>query len=218
MSRVGGIARRVAGALPPERVLLRGRGAPDTGVAVTFDDGPHREHTPLILDLLDEAGAKATFFVQGDQAAALPHLVREVHGRGHQLGNHAYSHASVRRIGSILHVAEVQRTQRLLEDITGERLPRCYRPPFGDWSLLEFAWLTMRRYQFVFWSMDSDDSNIRDADSLVAHVTNKEPTAGEIMLFHEDYPQTVAALPRVLEQLAVRGLSPVRVRDLRGPT
>lgn len=216
MSFFGGIARRVAGALPPGRVLLRGRGAPATAVAITFDDGPHREHTPLILDALDRAGVKATFFVQGNQAAALPELVREVHRRGHQIGNHAYTHASVRRIGSILHVAEVHRTQRLLEDITGERLGRCYRPPFGDWSLLEFGWLTMRHYQFVFWSMDSDDSGIRDPEGLVAHVMAKQPSAGEILLFHEDYAHTVAALPDILAQLSLQGMTFERVRDLQG--
>ena len=217
MSLVGGVARRIAGALPSRRVLLRGRGAPDTAVAITFDDGPHREHTPLILDALDQAGAKATFFLQGNQVAALPELVREIHRRGHQLGNHAYTHASVRRIGSILHVAEVHKTQRLLEDITGAQLARCYRPPFGDWSLLEFGWLTMRRYQFVFWSMDSDDSEVKDPDGLVAHVLGKRPSAGEIMLFHEDYAHTVAALPQVLAALTGRGLTFARVGDLQGP-
>ncbi len=214
MSAIGQIARKVAARMPRSRVLLRGEGPPSNAIALTFDDGPHAEHTPMILDCLDRFDAKATFFVQGDHATRLPHLVREIHARGHQLGNHGYSHASVRRIGSFLHVAEVRRTHRLLESIVGSPLSRCFRPPYGDWSLISFALLTTQGYQFAFWSMDSDDSHVKDSDALAAHVLQKLPAPGEILLFHEDYQQTVAALPSVLSQLGGDGTRFVRVMDL----
>lgn len=88
------------------------------------------------------------------------------------------------------------------------------RPPFGDWSFLAFASLTIQGYQFAFWSMDSDDSHVKDPNALVAHVMEKRPAPGDILLFHEDYPQTVAALPRVLELLNAGGSRFVRVADL----
>jgi peptidoglycan/xylan/chitin deacetylase (PgdA/CDA1 family) len=64
--------------------------------------------------------------------------------------------------------------------------------------------------------MDSDDSDIKDAEQLVAHVLEKRPQPGEILLFHEDYAQTVVALPPILERIASLGMTFVRVRDLRG--
>ena len=83
---------------------------------------------------------------------------------------------------------------------------------------MAFAILTMQGYQFAFWSMDSDDSHVKDPDALVAHVMHKRPAPGEILLFHEDYPQTVAALPRVLEQLSAGGARFVRLVDLGAAT
>lgn len=79
--------------------------------------------------------------------------------------------------------------------------------------MLAFAMLSMRGYQFVLWSMDSDDSYVTDADTLAAHVLRKGPSAGEILLFHEDYAHTVAALPTILGQLSSSGLCFARIDD-----
>ena len=216
MSAMGSVLRRLARFLPSDRLLLRGPASSGSPVALTFDDGPHPEHTLRILDILDAASACGTFFVQGDQAERHPDLVRAMHRRGHQVGNHAFRHVSVRRMGSVQHVADVQRTQRLLEDIVGVAVPQAFRPPFGDWSLPAFAMLSSRGYQFVLWSMDSDDSYVTAPDALVARVLAKRPSPGEILLFHEDYAHTVAALPTVLQGLSAAGLRFARICDM-GP-
>lgn len=214
MSAMGSILRRVARFVPSKRLLLRGPVEGGSPVALTFDDGPHPAHTPRILDILDAASARGTFFVQGDMAERHPDLVRSIHSRGHQVGNHAFRHISVRRAGSFRHVADVRRTQKMLEDIVGGPITPAFRPPFGDWSLLAFAMLSSHGYQFVLWSMDSEDSYIDDADTLVARVLAKRPSPGEILLFHEDYAHTVAALPKILQSLATDGLRFARISDM----
>lgn len=205
--------RRVATRIPARRLLLRGPMVSSAPVALTFDDGPHPENTLRILDILDTAEARATFFLQGDQAKRYPALVRAIHDRGHQVGNHAFHHVSVRDSGSIHHVANVRHAQQVLEDIIGAPLAPTFRPPFGDCSTLAFAMLSMRGYQFVLWSMDSDDSYVTDSDALAAHVLRKGPSGGEILLFHEDYAHTVAALPTILGRLSSNGLRFARIDD-----
>lgn len=214
MSATGKLLRRLAKHAPSRRLLLRGPTGSDAPLALTFDDGPHPAHTSRILDILDAAMAPATFFLQGDQAERHPELVRAIHRRGHQVGNHAYQHISVRRAGSFRHVADVQRAQKVLENIVGSALEPAFRPPFGDWSALAFTMLSSRGYQFVLWSMDSDDSYVTQAEALVSHVLAKQPAPGEILLFHEDYAHTVSALPGILEGLSAAGLRFARICDL----
>lgn len=214
MSVMGTVLRRLARFVPSDRLLLRGPVADGAPVALTFDDGPHPDHTLRILDTLEAASARGTFFVQGDQAERYPELVRAIQRRGHQIGNHAFNHVSVRRLGSFRHVADVQRTHQLLEDIVGGPVMPVFRPPFGDWSPLAFAMLSTRGYQFVLWSMDSDDSYVTDADALVARVLGKRPSSGEILLFHEDYTHTVAALPAILRGFSAVGLRFARICDM----
>ena len=105
------------------------------GVALTFDDGPHPEHTPRVLDLLDRAGAKATFFVIGHKAEAHPEVVREIVRRGHAVGVHSYAHDRLFSLRSLRFVRDdLRRAVAAIEAITGER-PWLFRPPVGHTSL-----------------------------------------------------------------------------------
>jgi peptidoglycan/xylan/chitin deacetylase (PgdA/CDA1 family) len=183
-------------------------------VALTFDDGPHPEHTPAILDVLAASGAKATFFLQGSVAKRHPALVRAIDERGHQVGNHGWSHSRASDVGTKAFVREAADTQRLLEDTLGRRLPRIYRPPYGSLSPMAFLCLAGQGYRFVFWSVETDDSYLRDPDELVQRVEHALIRSGDILLFHEDYAHSLSALPRILENLDARRLAVVSVSDL----
>ncbi|MDP4780163.1 MAG: polysaccharide deacetylase family protein, partial [Akkermansiaceae bacterium] len=100
------------------------------GIWLTLDDGPCPETTPAVLDLLDEHGAKATFFLIGDRAAKHPELVREIRRRGHGIGNHSWSHprAFFWCLGPVRTWREITRCQRALTEITGEA-PVWFRAP-----------------------------------------------------------------------------------------
>ncbi|MBI3546808.1 MAG: polysaccharide deacetylase family protein [Gammaproteobacteria bacterium] len=191
--------------LLPGTVLIKGK--PQAArVALTFDDGPHPQHTESILDILDRGGAKATFFLQGKEAEKYPALVRKIFSRGHQLGNHGYGHLDAKRVAKREYIAEVERAQQALQNIVGAQIDKIFRPPYGNITGAAFLPLALAGYLFVFWSVDSRDSFIRTAPELVAHVETIKISAGDIVLLHEDYAHTVAALPTILQSLSARSL------------
>lgn len=189
----------------PGKLLVKGRKA-DGAIAVTFDDGPHPENTPRILDVLEAAGATATFFVEGKAAEKNPALIREISVRGHQIGNHGYSHLDAKQSPLAAYVEEAERTQEILQNILGCRLDKIFRPPFGNTTAATFIALTWRGFRFVFWSVDSRDSFVRQPAELTAHISSLKITGGDILLFHEDYTHTVVAFPQILRSLRARSL------------
>jgi peptidoglycan/xylan/chitin deacetylase (PgdA/CDA1 family) len=212
---LGRLIKQGAAALAPRSVMVHGP-RNRLEVAVTFDDGPHPEQTPRVLEALAREGASATFFLQGDHAAAWPQCVRDIHAAGHQIANHSYQHIRARARSASEFVADVERTQALLQDIVGQQIARDIRPPYGDITPRTFAALARRGYRLVFWTTDSDDSSVRDPLGLVSHVASLRIGGGDIVLFHEDYAHTAQALPQVLASLRRTGLSMVRIDRLRG--
>lgn len=210
MMSAGKAVKQGMASLFPGIVLLRGKHA-NGRIALTFDDGPHPENTPRILDILDIGGVTATFFVQGRIAEKYPALVREVSARGHQIGNHGYSHLDARQSRLQAYIEETKRTQALLHDILGRKPDKIFRPPYGNITGPSFLALAWQGFRFVFWSVDSRDSFIREPAALTAYLASLKITGGDILLFHEDYAHTVSSLPQILQSLKDRsfGFSPV---------
>lgn len=194
------MVKRGLGALFPGTVLVKGKHSIGR-VALTFDDGPHPENTPRILDVLDKSYVTATFFLQGREAEKYPALVREISARGHQVGNHGYSHLDARQSPWNIYVDEVHRAQTILQDAVGRKLDKIFRPPFGNIGGTSFLALAWNGFRFVFWSVDSRDSFIREPSALTAHIASLGIVSGDILLFHEDYAHSVTALPAILELL-----------------
>ena len=201
----GKTIKRILGRLFPRQIIVAGRQRPDGRIALTFDDGPHPEHTSLILDILARHSAKATFFLQGMEAEKYPDLVRRMHAAGHEIGNHGFSHLDARRVPLKEYLNDAGRGQRLLEGIVGTPLPRLFRPPYGTLTTLAFAALAARGYRIALWSADLNDSFILTAPELIAHARTLAIRPGQILLLHEDYAHTVQALPELLGLLAARG-------------
>jgi peptidoglycan/xylan/chitin deacetylase (PgdA/CDA1 family) len=211
---LGGLLKRAAARAFPERVLYRGRDRQPPRVALTFDDGPHPEHTPRIVGELASAGARATFFLQGAFAERRPDLVRAIHDAGHELGNHGWSHSRATDLGRRGFLREVNATQDLLERIVGRTLPRLFRPPYGSVSLTSIPGLLGGGFRLVFWSFDSRDSFVDSKEGLLAALRRAPLRGGEVLLFHEDYAHTAAALPEILAEIRARGLAMVGVSEL----
>jgi peptidoglycan/xylan/chitin deacetylase (PgdA/CDA1 family) len=204
---LGRLAKAATAAVFPGAMLVRGRqGVGGLPAAITFDDGPHPQNTPLILAALASADARATFFLQGQEAQRHPELVRAIHRAGHQVANHAFLHRDARSIPAKEFVDEVVRTQRLLCDIVQCDLARDFRPPYGGITPATFIALARGGYRFVLWSKDSRDSFVKDASLLASGVSALQISSGDIVLFHEDYPHTAAALPSILAGLGRRSL------------
>lgn len=175
-------------------------------VWLTIDDGPSAD-TAAILELLDAHGAKATFFLVGERAAAHRALVREIARRGHGIGNHSMSHPAAWfwALGPSRMRHEVERCQRTLADITG-RPPRWFRAVVGMANPFVSAALKRQGLTRVAWSARGYDGVAADAEQVVARI-ERDLAPGAIVLMHEGAPhgQNVIMLERLLQQLAVHG-------------
>jgi len=196
-------------------------GAEDArGVALTFDDGPCPIHTPQVLDMLDRARAKATFFVIGHKAEAHPNIVRDIVKRGHVVGSHGYAHS--RAFALLSHAAvrqDIERSLVCIETITGER-PALFRPPIGHTNpriakIVEELGLTV-----VGWSVRAlDGVAAADPDRVAARVVPKLEDGAIVLLHdaaeHDDRtPAAIEALPKILQAMDRKNLVGVPVTSL----
>lgn len=212
--------------VPRSRSLAAGlwKAAPQPRVAITFDDGPHPDDTPAILDILDRSGARATFFFIADRARRHPHLVESAVRRGHQVEAHSDTHpwwfslAGPERIRR-----EVRASVATLESLAGRR-PRFFRPPMGHKNLFLERELAAAGMQLTTWSSRPFDTVRSDADGILRAVVSRAFPGG-IILLHEGVrrrpgapSETVAALAGIIEGLRAKGLEPVTLDGLRsGP-
>src|SRR5688572_4158036 len=186
-------------------------------VALSFDDGPHPETTRKVLAILKVHGHVATFFVVGEKAEACPDVVREIVAAGHGLGLHGYTHDrlySLRSPGKVQ--ADIEQAQRALEAVCGER-SRLFRPPVGFASHRTLAGAKRANVKVVGCSARGlDGISGRDPERVTERVV-PALRDGAIVLLHDaaerdDFtPATIAALPKLLEAIAERGLKPVRI-------
>ncbi len=197
---------------PPCR-LVCWRAPRRSGAALTFDDGPNPDCTPVVLDMLKEAGARATFFVEGQKAEAHPDLVRRIAADGHELGNHGFLHEGP--------VAEQARRCRGALRACGVDT-RLFRPPMGRLALRDLPGLWREGYRVVLWSFDAHDSMRHEGKWSGAPPDYGSVRRGDIVLMHDDNPVCLEELPRLLEHLArarieARGVSHLLGWDARVP-
>lgn len=178
-------------------------------VALTFDDGP--DHlTERYLDVLDELGIPATFFLIGGRAAHRPDLVREYLRRGHQIAGHGFDHSRFNKLGRRALLDQCTRTD---EALGGQLSGRPWvRPPHGTLDATSLVTLIAAGYTVAMWSRDSCDYNTTDPARLVEQCAGI--TAGEVVLFHEGQQWTLEALPRIVADLHAAGLECVTMHDL----
>ena len=178
-------------------------------VALTFDDGPKRGTTDVLLDGLRQRGVSATFFLIGSQIAANRDLVARMAAEGHQVGNHTWSHARLQGAGKAVIEAELSRTDELLTAILGEG-DYWVRPPYGQ---LEEWERTLVEVPLVQWNVDTRDWESRDAEKVLAAILEAvEP--GSIILLHDIYETSVKAALAAVDVLQAQGYWFVTVEEL----
>mgnify|MGYP003467133622 FL=1 len=189
--------------LPTRWVLTRGVRQRRV-LHLTFDDGPHPEHTPALLDLLAVHRAQATFFVIGQHAERNPDLVERIVREGHTLGNHSWSHPQFDRLGLPAQRDEIERTDRLLTRFDG--LARHdFRPPRGVMPRPMVLDCIRRGRRIVYWSYDSLDYSQQPAETLIASARKHPPNAGEVLLMHDDNGLSLQLLRAMLPVWAADG-------------
>lgn len=204
-----------AGWLPPIRQLipaLEGRGR-EEHIALTFDDGPDPETTPLLLQALSDHGVRATFFVLGKRLFLNKELGREIHRRGHELAVHGWNHTLAFTRTPAGMARELRWTSDLIRDLTGSR-PCWYRPPHGAISVSSL-WAAKRAgLRTVLWSASARDwVDGVDAEVIAARVL-RLLNAGGTLLLHDSpvggsrgaSQNMLHALPAIITESHNRGL------------
>lgn len=183
------------------------------GVLLTFDDGPHPQGTPAVLDTLDKAGAKAAFFLVGEQVRRWPSLAAEITAAGHTIGLHGFRHQSRRQWTARLLRDDLTRARSAIYDATGTT-PRLYRPPHGLLTLAGLREIRAQGLDTLLWSHWARDWEHRATIESITHHLTRRNRPGDILLLHDadhyatpgSWNTTVAALPRILDELATKGL------------
>jgi peptidoglycan/xylan/chitin deacetylase (PgdA/CDA1 family) len=180
----------------------------DRGLLLTFDDGPHPEVTPAVLDLLAEYDAKAVFFVVGNRIPRAPHVLQRILAEGHVIGNHTFFHPLDHIPGFAEYYRDIKECQTLLESLTGRR-PQLFRPPLGSITFASLVAPRLAGLRTLLWSIDVDDWTLRrDSDAAAAGNRLAELAgSGDIVLLHDDNPSVVSLLKTALPKLKARALS-----------
>jgi len=211
------LAPVVPGLAPVLGIQQRQEGA--DGVALTFDDGPHPQGTPAVLEALCEAGATATFFLVGEQVVRRPALAAEIVAAGHRVELHCHRHRNLLRLGVREFLDDAERARATIEDATGQAIAD-YRPPYGIFSRTTLRAVRRRGWRPVLWSRWGRDWTRRASAESIARRSSADVRAGDIVLLHDaDYysapgswVRTAAALPLILTELESRGLKSVSLR------
>jgi peptidoglycan/xylan/chitin deacetylase (PgdA/CDA1 family) len=196
--------KRVLQVTIPDRYIMWRRSGNGHPLYLTFDDGPNPEHTPRILEALDELGVKATFFLIGERAGAYPELVRDITSRGHGVGNHSWSHRVLPSLKRDDYAAEIDRTRELLGELCGRSIDM-FRPPKGLVSFPALRYLAASGYQVVLWSVDSMDYLRESEETVMRTMRQAHLRGGDIVLLHDDNPFTTNVLPGLIEHIRESG-------------
>jgi peptidoglycan/xylan/chitin deacetylase (PgdA/CDA1 family) len=190
------------------RVLVSGN-----HIAITFDDGPHPQNTPRLLDMLRARNIKATFYVIGRSVELYPQVVRRTVAEGHEIGNHSHTHRLLSKLGDDELRQEMARCRDAVGRAAGVQ-PRTMRPPYGG-LLQRQRELVHAEYGYptILWSCDPLDWK-RPGASVVSSRILAGTSAGGIVLAHDLHAQTVDAMPAAFDGLLRRGFKFVTVSQL----
>jgi len=176
------------------------KGQDKTAIYLTFDDGPHPEITPWVLDLLMNEGIKATFFCIGENALAHPNLVERLKAEGHQVGNHSMKHEKGTETNFDAYITSIQKAAPITSEIL-------FRPPYGKITSKQFKCLS-KSMKVVFWSWISYDFDATIETNNIIEKANKIK-GGDILVFHDSLKaekNLKSTLPTIIRELKSRQL------------
>ena len=180
-------------------------------IALTFDDGPG-PYTEKLLDILDKYDAKATFFLIGSKVSARANTLRRMQSRGHQLGNHSWSHPELPKLSVDQIAGEIDRTNEAIRQATGVK-PSILRPPYGAVNGVVLEQLRLRNMSSILWSVDTRDWADRNSQIVCSRaVAGARP--GAVILMHDIHQTSVNAVPCILSSLKQQGYSFVTIQRL----
>lgn len=185
-------------------------------VALTFDDGPHPRWTEVVLDVLDEYGVKATFFVNGFRVKAYPEVAAEIVRRGHSLQNHTYGHNRLPPLSDAGILRDIVRGEDSIREAAGVECT-CLRPPWGLTSGRVRQIAAGAGESIVMWTLDSMDWAYQSAAPTIDIVLG-EVEAGDVILMHDSLGWVARdALPVIITAVRAAGLEFDTLCEVRRP-
>ncbi len=160
----------------------------DNILYLTFDDGPNRKYTPILLDYLKEEKIKATFFLIGSNIEGNEDLVKRIYDEGHTIGVHCYNHKLYTKMKNEKVLEDIEKCSSLIYNITGEK-PVLLRPPYGS---LNDRVKKIIDLDIILWNVDSLDWKYRNEDKIYNRVT-KSAKPGFIILMHDSFKTSIEA-------------------------
>lgn len=170
-------------------------------IYLTFDDGPHPDTTPWLIDLLKTYNAKATHFCLGKNVAIYPQLFQQLKHEGHQIGNHSQDHLKGLKTSTKEYVQNVELASEHISS-------RLFRPPYGKLTPKQFFKLKKKGYQTIFWSHITYDFDKELTSQKRKSKTLKRVKHGSIVVFHDSvkaFPQLKEELPELLSHWHKKG-------------
>lgn len=178
-------------------------------IALTFDDGPYPEVTSEILDVLEQYGVKATFFVLGSRVKGREETLRRMEALGCEIGNHTWSHADLTTLSAAQCVAEIENTNEEFKRVLGHGAA-VVRPPFGFYNS------TVRKvvpYPLILWTIDTGDWQKQDPARLAQKVI-EQAKEGCVILMHDQQTSTAEAMQTIIPALIDEGFRFVTVSEM----
>jgi peptidoglycan/xylan/chitin deacetylase (PgdA/CDA1 family) len=207
-------------AVRPVEEIIRG---PRTRhfIALTFDAGGETTELAELLAALDTAKVHGTFFLTGDWASQHRDLTKDIYSRGHEIGNHTWSHLDLTKLDDQHVRTELLRSGTLLNTMTGHPPRPLFRAPFGARNARVLRIVGESGYTSVYWTLDSLDSidPPKTPEFLIARLTGRPnfELEGAIILMHVGEPATAAALPAILADFQRRGFRIGTISELLSP-
>jgi len=164
---------------------------------LTFDDGPHPQSTPGLLDLLDKFNVSAVFFCTGRAAERYPGLMDEIRNRGHQIGNHGFDHPDGWKLSSGKFLDDVNAAAELTSD-------KFFRPPYGHLTCKQYR-LLRKSYRIIFWDVMPYDFDRSFDPALAIEVLRRKLRPGSVIVLHDTPGLSLDITRRFLEYAGSEG-------------
>lgn len=162
------------------------------------------ENIPKLLDILDHSNIKITFFISGRWAQNNPELLKMIFDRGHEIGNHGYSHKMHSKIGRQDNYEEIKRTEDSIYEVLHIKT-NLFAPPSGDFSKTTIAVANEMGYKTILWSIDTIDWKDGSTSAVIIERVMKKSHKGAILLMHPK-EATVEALPTIIDRISSKGI------------
>ena len=174
-------------------------------VFFTFDDGPNDSFTPKVLEILRDFGHQATFFLIGEQVNRFPSIARQILSEGHRIGLHTHGHRMLDELNRTEFNAEIRENQEAIANAVGET-PTILRPPRGRLRLRNLRWAAQANVRLIHYTITSNDWKAKCCEDVLNAVKLERVRPGDIISFHDNNENTIAALPILLKGISAKGL------------